>query len=177
MSKLQKKSAAHKRAIQHFKTWIFSTFVGHFCPPGSGSGSRIRIRIHWPDWIRIQSGSGSETLLLRIILLFLLNRFPQCFWHFVRVNLKDFRSVFVRVKINYPGFQDDEQKTDTDANSGWKTSHCQVCQKSKKPGATIAGHCCRKTCYHYRKKVCRYRKLADGHWGSEFLQEPGQEVD
>ncbi len=56
-----------KEAIQHSKTWIFSTFVGHFCPPGSGSGFRIRIRIHWPDWIRIQSGSGSrsgsETLL------------------------------------------------------------------------------------------------------------------
>jgi hypothetical protein len=29
----------------------FSTLVGHFCPPGSGSGFRIRIRIHWPDWI------------------------------------------------------------------------------------------------------------------------------
>ena len=28
-----------KEAIQHFKTWIFSTFVGHFCPSGSGSGS------------------------------------------------------------------------------------------------------------------------------------------
>ncbi len=31
-----------KEAIQHFKTWhfwIFSTFVGHFCPPGSVSGS------------------------------------------------------------------------------------------------------------------------------------------
>ncbi len=49
-----------KEAIQHFK--FFSTFVGHFCSPGSGSGFRIRIRIHWPDWIRIQSGSGSETL-------------------------------------------------------------------------------------------------------------------
>jgi hypothetical protein len=24
----------------------FSTFVGHFCTPGSGSGFRIRIRIH-----------------------------------------------------------------------------------------------------------------------------------
>ncbi len=24
----------------------------NFCPPGSGS--RFRIRIHWPDWIRIQ---------------------------------------------------------------------------------------------------------------------------
>ncbi len=36
--------------------------MGHFRPPGSGSGFRIRIRnrIHWPDWIRIQS--GSETL-------------------------------------------------------------------------------------------------------------------
>ncbi len=35
--------------------------MGHLCPPGSGSGFRIRIRIHWPDWIRIQS--GSETLI------------------------------------------------------------------------------------------------------------------
>jgi hypothetical protein len=32
----------------------FSTFLGHFCPPGSGSGFRIRIRIHWPDWKRIR---------------------------------------------------------------------------------------------------------------------------
>ena len=32
---------------------FFSTFVGHFCPPGSGSGFRIRIR------------SGSETLEVR----------------------------------------------------------------------------------------------------------------
>ncbi len=63
-----------KEAIQHFNTWIFSTFVGHFCPPGSGSGSlfklRIRIRIQWSDWIRIQYGSGygsgSETLLTGI---------------------------------------------------------------------------------------------------------------
>ncbi len=30
-----------KEAIQHFKTWIFSTFVGHFCPPGSGSTGPI----------------------------------------------------------------------------------------------------------------------------------------
>ncbi len=50
-----------KEAIQHFKTWTFkkiSTFVGHFCPPGSGSG--FRIRIHSPDWIRIQSGSNPD---------------------------------------------------------------------------------------------------------------------
>jgi hypothetical protein len=56
-----------EEAIQHLKTWTytknFSTFVGHFCPPGSGSG--FRIRIHWPDWIRIQSGSGSATLHYR----------------------------------------------------------------------------------------------------------------
>ncbi len=36
--------------------------MGHFCPPGSGSGFWIRIRIHWPDRIRIQFGSGSATL-------------------------------------------------------------------------------------------------------------------
>ncbi len=53
-----------KEPIQHFKTWIFSTFVGHFCPPGSDSVFKLRIRIQWSDWIRIQSGSGSgsETL-------------------------------------------------------------------------------------------------------------------
>ncbi len=34
--------------------------VGHFCPPGSGSGLRIRIRIwiHRPHGIRFQPGSG-----------------------------------------------------------------------------------------------------------------------
>ncbi len=32
--------------------------MGHFCPPGSGL--RVRIRIQWLDWIRIQL--GSETL-------------------------------------------------------------------------------------------------------------------
>ena len=35
-----------KENIRHFKIWnflIFSTFVGHFCPPGSGSGLRTRI--------------------------------------------------------------------------------------------------------------------------------------
>jgi hypothetical protein len=49
-----------KEAIQHFKTW--TTFVGNFCLPGSGSGFRIRIRIHWPDWIRIRNaGCGVHT--------------------------------------------------------------------------------------------------------------------
>ncbi len=33
---------------------FFSTFVVRFCPPVSGSGFRIRIRIYWPDWILIQ---------------------------------------------------------------------------------------------------------------------------
>ncbi len=52
--------------IQHFKTWdflFFSSFVGHFSPPRSGSGFRLWIRIHWPDWIRIRLGSGSATLV------------------------------------------------------------------------------------------------------------------
>ncbi len=39
---------------------IFSIFVGQFCPPGFGSGLRIRFR--GPHWIWIQSGSGSTTL-------------------------------------------------------------------------------------------------------------------
>jgi hypothetical protein len=35
--------------------------LGYFCPPGSrsGSGFRIRIRIYWPDWILIRSGSAT----------------------------------------------------------------------------------------------------------------------
>ncbi len=48
-----------EKNIQHFKTWkffTFSIFVGHFCPPGSGSGNSnkcgsMRIRIQNPgDW-------------------------------------------------------------------------------------------------------------------------------
>jgi hypothetical protein len=45
-SKLQKKPSALKRehqALQNMKFLnFFSTFVGNFCPPGSGSGIRIR---------------------------------------------------------------------------------------------------------------------------------------
>ncbi len=37
--------------------------MGHLCPPGFGSGFGIRIWIYWPDWIWIQFGSGSETLV------------------------------------------------------------------------------------------------------------------
>ncbi len=59
----QKGRPSYKRSLQllkenihHFKTWnswFFSSFVGHFSPPGSGF--RIGIRIHWPDWIRIRN--------------------------------------------------------------------------------------------------------------------------
>jgi hypothetical protein len=80
MSKLQKKPAAHKRGHPTLQNMNFFYFCGAFLPswiririPNSdpdsefGSGFRIRFRIHWPDWIRIQSGSGSETLLLLIL--------------------------------------------------------------------------------------------------------------
>ncbi len=47
-------------ALQNMKFLsLFFIFVGPFCPSGAGSG--FRIRIHRPDSIRIQSGSGSET--------------------------------------------------------------------------------------------------------------------
>ncbi len=39
----------------------FFFFCGSFLP------SCIRIRIHWPDWIRIQSGSGSATLIYTML--------------------------------------------------------------------------------------------------------------
>ncbi len=38
--------------------------MGQFWPPESGSGFRIRIRIHWLDWIRIQLGSEPESAIL-----------------------------------------------------------------------------------------------------------------
>ncbi len=56
-----------KENIQHFKNMKilnFATFVCLFCPPGSGSGLWIRVRIQGLHWIRTQSGSGSTTLLI-----------------------------------------------------------------------------------------------------------------
>ncbi len=60
-----------KENIQHFKTWNFLGPLGKppalpitstLCRISSHMRIRIRIRFLWPDWIRIQSGSGSETL-------------------------------------------------------------------------------------------------------------------
>ncbi len=39
----------------------------YFCESFLPSRIRIRIRTHWPDWIRIQSGSGSETLPILVL--------------------------------------------------------------------------------------------------------------
>ncbi len=43
------------QALQAWNFFIFSSFGGNFCLPGSGSGFPIRIR--WLNWIRIQSGT------------------------------------------------------------------------------------------------------------------------
>ncbi len=58
-SKLQENPSALKRTssnLKHEISLLFSFFVGHFCPPGSRSGFRIRIRtrIHWTNPIRIR---------------------------------------------------------------------------------------------------------------------------
>ncbi len=50
-----------KEAIQHFKTWIFkffSTFAGHFWPPGCGSGSGSTDPIESGSTDPIESGSN-----------------------------------------------------------------------------------------------------------------------
>ncbi len=52
---------------------MFFYFCGSFFPPRSGSGFRIRIRIHWPDWIQIQSGSPTLPKTVRHI-IFLIQR-------------------------------------------------------------------------------------------------------
>ncbi len=56
---LHKWRPRYRRSFQPFKTWNFLIF---FYSCGSFLPSWIWIRIHWPDWIRIQS--GSETLIL-----------------------------------------------------------------------------------------------------------------
>ncbi len=61
-SKLQKK----KENIKHFKISNF-LILFYFCGSFLPSWIRIRIRIHGPDWIRIQSRSGSETLVFSIL--------------------------------------------------------------------------------------------------------------
>ncbi len=69
MSKLQKKPSALKREHPSLQNMKFLDFfllwwmVSQFFPPGSRSGFWIVIRIHWHDWIQIQFGSGSATLV------------------------------------------------------------------------------------------------------------------
>ncbi len=63
---LQKGRPSYRRSppkenIQHFKTWNFLIFF-YCCGSYLPSWTRIRIQIHWSDWIRTQY--GSETLLI-----------------------------------------------------------------------------------------------------------------
>ncbi len=86
MSKLQKKPSALKRGhptlqnIHFYK--FFSTFVGHFCLPGS----RIQIQIPNPDpdplarlstdpkpWKKV-----SKTLISTVLWLFIFQDFSKC---------------------------------------------------------------------------------------------------
>ncbi len=58
-SKLQRSLQLSKKNIQHFKTWnslIFSTFVGHFCPPNPDPDSEYGSGSTDP----IESGSNSN---------------------------------------------------------------------------------------------------------------------
>ncbi len=60
----RKRLKPSKENNQHFKKWnllTFFNFSGYFFSPRSGSG--LRIRIQGPHWLRIQSGSGSTTLI------------------------------------------------------------------------------------------------------------------
>ncbi len=70
-----------KKNIHHFKKHdisnFFYIFVCNFCPSGSGSGSgfliRIWIRIHWPDWIRIEIPNPKHCCLEPYLYLSFLN--------------------------------------------------------------------------------------------------------
>ncbi len=68
-------SSTYKHEIYLF----FSVFEGHFCPPGSGCGFWIWIRIHWPDWIRIRNIVRKEKFNLMSMLFRNWNFLPLRF--------------------------------------------------------------------------------------------------
>ncbi len=78
-SKLQKKLS--KEDIQHFKTWNFFNLclllwvIVALLDPDSEY--RVRIRIHWPNWIWIQYGSGTNTLVAEPWCLTRIRTFPS----------------------------------------------------------------------------------------------------
>jgi hypothetical protein len=64
--------------------------VGIFCSPGSRSGFHIRIRIHGPDWIRIQSSSetlGAYHLFRMVFEIGLLEYFWKCMKRLLYMDL------------------------------------------------------------------------------------------
>jgi hypothetical protein len=61
-SKLQEKSSSLKR--EHLALQSFLNFVGHFGPPGSGSGFPMRIRIQPTKINADPCGSGSRSTTL-----------------------------------------------------------------------------------------------------------------
>ncbi len=75
---------------------FFSTFVGHFCPPGSGSGFRIRIRIHRLDWIRIRiRNPGYDLLLLQAVPLLMFTLFTSTGIGFWKLKIVLILSIFI----------------------------------------------------------------------------------
>ncbi len=93
-----------KENIQHFKKWnvlTFSIFVGHFSPPGSGSG--FAIRIQGPYWIRIYSRSGygsrfGSTTLALLLMIILYYRTVPVLWYRVWYYLRFFYAVSIMVR-------------------------------------------------------------------------------
>ena len=72
-----------KENIQHFKTWNFLIFLLLWIifalpdPLTRLNRDPIRIRNHWPDWIRILFGSGSATLNFTMV-SFNIRRWWRC---------------------------------------------------------------------------------------------------
>jgi hypothetical protein len=101
MAKLQKKPSAPKENTRHLKFLNFFYFVGNFCPPGSGSGLRIRIRFHGPDRILIRS--GCETLVYCTLwFIFKFNILFQIFTFFISYKIvQSISYVRRRVKMVY----------------------------------------------------------------------------
>ncbi len=111
-----------KEAIQHFKTWTYTNFclllwvIFTLLDPDPDSGSGFQIRIHRPDWIRIQSGSGSTTLMdtvLRSLRVRVRSGWIYCKIYFPLFRLKALTQSPPRKKLAFKWQRIKGQRTDT----------------------------------------------------------------
>jgi len=142
-----------------FKTWNFFTFSyfnGQLCP--TGSGFRIRIRIHKPNWIRIQytsrSGSTALVALLRTTVKLDKRKFHKYFTMFHRQGSRLKKPIGrIRNQKNHPAGSGSEMtlqvKSESEINSYgsailqrsiWFFQGCETETINFRSGSYLKGH-------------------------------------